>query len=87
MILPSRVFISSGSCHYSCRLVASAIPRVPPATYMPYVDTLYCGLLVLMRSSTEDTLNLVLETVLPLVKVRSSAEAYGRSHIMYSCPA
>lgn len=55
------------------RLVAAALSRVPAAVRAPYLDTLYGGLLALLSSSSEETLNLVLETVLPVVRVRTRA--------------
>lgn len=46
------------------------MPHVPLALLAPLSDSVYSGLLGLMAASSEDTLNLVLECMLPLVKVR-----------------
>ncbi|GIL86369.1 hypothetical protein Vretifemale_14670 [Volvox reticuliferus] len=67
--LPSPVKIGA------CRVLASLAPRVPAEVLGPLADSLYGGLLALLTCSGEEALNLVLESMVPLVKADPTAAA------------
>ncbi|EFJ45856.1 hypothetical protein VOLCADRAFT_105749 [Volvox carteri f. nagariensis] len=79
--LPSPVKIGTsaggwvGGWAGACRALASLAPRVPPEVLGPLAESLYGGLLGLLAVSGEDALNLVLESMVPLIKADPAASA------------
>ncbi|GIL64427.1 hypothetical protein Vafri_18355 [Volvox africanus] len=67
--LPSPVKIGA------CRVLASLAPRVPGEVLGSLADSLYGGLLALLACSGEEALNLVLESMVPLIKADPTAAA------------
>ncbi|GLI67765.1 hypothetical protein VaNZ11_012019 [Volvox africanus] len=67
--LPSPVKIGA------CRALASLAPRVPAEVLGSLADSLYGGVLGLLACSGEEALNLVLESMVPLIKADPTAAA------------
>ena len=59
----------------ACRAFAEFIPLTKPEVFAPHVRDIYTGLGMLLGESTEETLHLVLEALLVLIKADGAAAA------------
>ncbi len=57
----------------ACRALAALAPRVPGSVLHPLSEQLFGGVLGLLGALHEDALNLALESMVPLIKVREGA--------------